>query len=437
MTPLRQFGDSPLVRVLALFALVLVLQVPACMIGDLARTREQSRNEAGAEIATTWGARQDVIGPLLMVPYRVRYEEKPGKWAFTETRHATFLPETLGVEATVETEARRRGIFALPVYRARLNVSGQFAPRAALAQRLDAAHHYDWERAELALYVSDLHALDQQPGLQWNARTAGFEPGDGGGLRAPAALPEGGGSFTVGLALRGTSGLRVAPMGRETRVSLQSNWPHPSFAGAWLPATRAVRPDGFAAAWSIPYAARGLPSAWSEGRDAEAIAKTLFGVDFLYPVDPYRMSERSVKYAALFIGLTFLAVWLFELRAGARVHLIQYLLVGAALCLFYLLELSLAEHLGFPAAYALGAAGVTLQVGLYGRSALGGGARSTALAAGIAGLYALLYLLLRAEDYALLIGSGALFAALSTVMFLTRRLDWGAPRSSAEAPARQ
>jgi inner membrane protein len=156
------------------------------------------------------------------------------------------------------------------------------------------------------------------------------------------------------------------------------------------------------------------------------------------PVDHYRMAERSVKYAGLFILLTFATVWLIEVLAGVRVHPIQYLLLGGALCLFYLLELSLSEHLGFPAAYAVASVAVIGMVAAYGAVVLRSRRRALVVAAGVALLYAYLYLLLMNEDYALLIGSVGLFAILGAIMFATRRVDWYAGGGRAvDAPVRQ
>ena len=186
----------------------------------------------------------------------------------------------------------------------------------------------------------------------------------------------------------------------------------------------------------MPYVARGLPSVWRHGAVSDdQLRASLFGADFLTPVDPYRMSERSLKYWPLFVGLVFVLLWLFEVVGGAQVHPMQYLMLGAALCLFYLLELSLAEHLGFGLAYLLASAAVTLQVSLYGRSALGNG-RAFTLFAATAVLYGLLYLLLSEDDYALLVGSLSLFAILSAVMFLTRRVRWSTPSVEPPTPQR-
>ena len=163
--------------------------------------------------------------------------------------------------------------------------------------------------------------------------------------------------FACTLELNGSNQLRFAPLGDNTEVRLRGNWPDPSFQGRWLPVERQVRPDGFDATWRIPHLGRNYPRSWRAGSNAPPIVASRFGIDLLTPVDAYRQTERSLKYQVLFLGLTFTVIWLFEVLGGLRLHVIQYGLIGGAMCIFYLLELSLAEHLGFPAAYSIAAAG--------------------------------------------------------------------------------
>ncbi|HXT20739.1 MAG TPA: cell envelope integrity protein CreD, partial [Thermoanaerobaculia bacterium] len=240
--------------------------------------------------------------------------------------------------------------------------------------------------------------------------------------------------FSLTLAVRGSEALHLLPLGDETTAELSSSWPHPSFAGAPLPRTRtADSTHGFTASWSVPYFGRMYPQRWRGDQiDAAMLGAQLedskFGVTLLRPADPYQQTERAVKYAVLFILLTFTTVFVLELLSPVRLHPMQYLLVGAALCLFYLLLLALAEHLGMGRAYAVATAATVSLVTLYTRAVLAGWARAVAVGAVLAGLYGWLYTVLRAEDYALLLGALGLFATLAVVMFLTRRLDWATLR---------
>jgi inner membrane protein len=436
---LAELSRAPLARLLLVAGLALLLQVPSCMIGQLGWERQRSRDGAAAEIAQTWGASQHLAGPVLAVPYRIYALNEKGKPYEREAGTVVVLPERLGVSGDATAEALHRGLFEVPVYRARLRLGGRFAAPQADIGALVPRDALLWEQAQLVLKLTDVHAIDRVAPLQWGGATREFQGGggllDGAGLHAPlhGLAPGQPLEFAVDLTVRGSESLHFAPSARAMDVALRSAWPHPKFYGAWLPDQREVRHDGFTARWRVTSIAGGLPAAWKARSGAgEALDQAHFGVQLLDPVDPYRMSERSLKYDLLFIGLTFLVLWLFEQRAGRSVPVVQYLMVGAALCLFYLLELSLAEHLGFAAAYSVAAAAVTAQVSLYARAVLRGWRPALLLMGAVAGLYALLYVLLGSEDYALLLGSGVLFAALSVVMFVTRRAG-----ASGEAAAGQ
>jgi inner membrane protein len=281
----------------------------------------------------------------------------------------------------------------------------------------------------------------------WNEEPLEFLPSSGEfgrsqpGIHAKlkGRLTAGSFEFSFPLELNGSLSVFFAPFGRETEVALKSNWNSPSFQGAWLPATRSVKSDGFEATWIIPSLGRNYPQRWRSSSNPEAtISSSLFGVDMISPVDHYRMAQRSVKYQFLFLVLTFASLWLFEIRTRTRIHSVQYLFVGAGMCLFYLLELSLAEHLGFVAAYTIASAAVIALITTYSAAMLKTFKRAAIIGAVVTLLYTFLYILLMIQDYALLIGSIGLFLALATTMFLTRNMDWYAhkissmPKSSAE-----
>ena len=419
--------DGPLPRVLLLVAFVLLLQVPSCMIGQLTSERQRSRAEATEEVSRTWGVRQQVAGPFLVVPFRVTGVDKEGKSYTVESGDVVLMPERLDVDADARVETLHRGLFDVPVYRGRLRLSGRFAAPLAEASALVPRESLRWQDAQFVLRLSDVHGLDRIETLRVGGAAREFRGGaglvSGSGLHAtvPGLTTTAPVDFFLDLGLRGSSGIFFTPTAKATGAVLKSDWPHPKFMGAWLPDRREVGAGGFTASWQLTSLAGGFPTAAKRELSEDDIASAAFGAELLNPVDPYRMSERSLKYALLFIGLTFVVLWLFEQHAGRNVRALQYLLVGAALCLFYLLELSLAEHLGFATAYAIAAGAVTLQVSLYARAVLRGWGPALLLMGAVAGLYGLLYVLLGAEDYALLVGSGVLFAALSVLMFVTRR----------------
>ncbi|AXQ28629.1 cell envelope integrity protein CreD [Solimonas sp. K1W22B-7] len=438
--PLRsRLFHSPGGRLLLIGLLLLALMIPAQMIRGVVLEREGRRDEAAAGIVGSWGGGQHLLGPVLRVPFqsRQRSTDKDGK--VTETRYqdaAYLLPQSLKIDARLDTQLLRRGMFELPVYSVHLKLGGHFA-QPDLARWGVLAEDIDWQGAELIVSLSEPRALQADASLDWQGRKLRFRPSTGSGrigklagIHAPLGQPgselftDGRAAFAIELAAKGAEQLSFAPAAEETTVSLSSAWPHPSFQGDWLPVRREVGSQGFSADWSVSYLGRDYPQSWRESAPVgEALEHSRFGVSLAVPVDPYMLAERISKYALLTLVCTFAVIWLTELLSGRRVHPIQYGFVGAALCLFGLLQLSVAEHFGFTTAFIVAAVAVTLLVTLYSRSLLGGW-RSLAVGSVLGGLYAYLYTILQAEDYALLGGAVALFLGLAVAMYLTRDFNW-------------
>jgi len=432
---LESLQGSQLMRILGIGFLVLLLQIPISMVRGVISEREETRLEALQEITAKWGEQQALLGPRLVVPYRHRWIESTEDGLSKERSslaRALFLAERLEISARIDSETRYRGIFEVPVYSMGLEVRGRFERPDFSDWGVEPEDIY-WERAHFVVGVSDPRAIERPTDLTWNGEVFAFQPGAGEGgtgekgihaLVGASARTEGV-DFAFPLSLRGSVAAFFVPFGKETVVTLDSDWPDPSFQGAWLPTEREVSDAGFHATWRIPYLGRNYPQRSAHAAaHADAVAESQFGVELLAPVDHYRMALRSAKYGALFLALTFGSLWLFEVLAGVRIHSIQYLLVGAGMCLFYLLEVSLAEHLGFVAAYAIATSAVVLLVFGYCVAVLGGLGRAAVVAAVLVVLYGYLYVLLRNQDYALLVGSVGLFFAVATVMYLTRTVDW-------------
>src|SRR5262245_11477992 len=437
--------SSQMLRLFSVGLLALLLQIPIAMIGGLVAERQERRQTAVTEVSSKWGNVQSIIGPVLIVPYTHRSTETSASGlqiTRTETRNAIFLPEQLRGRGSIDAELRRRGIFSIPVYKVRLTLEGEFTRPSFAELGLEPAG-VAWERAQLAIGISDARAIQQETAVTWNGKPVSFLPGtgaftDGGtGIHAVVGLANGGqrAQFSFPLSLNGSLGVYLTPFAQNTIVELQSNYGHPSFQGNWLPVERSVSDVAFRAKWSIPFLGRNYPQAWkAEVGMRKEIDSSRFGVELVNPVDHYRMAERSVKYAGLFILLTFATLWLIEVLAGVRVHPIQYLLLGGALCLFYLLELSLSEHLGFPLAYTVASFSVVALVAGYSVVVLHHIRRALFVIAVVSLLYAYLYILLMNEDYALLIGSVGLFLILAAIMYATRRVDWYAVGTRSPAP---
>jgi inner membrane protein len=433
---LRDLQLSVTGKVLFIGALILMLLVPLSMIEGLIRERRQHYEAARTDIAKSWGAAQVVGGPILIVPFQFT---RPGiEQALILTDELYLLPETLAITGTVMTEERMRGIYAVPVYTARLQVTGRL-PAPAIEGEYDNLEIL-WSQAQIALPLTDARSVQEPIVLASGDGTATFQAGAErvkgfgpqlvaryadlgfGALTAPQA-------FSLELTIRGTGTLDFLPLGNETTVAVTSNWPSPSFTGAHLPAPRDVRNEGFNAAWRVLDLGRGYPSRWrsTEG-PPNTVAASAFAAALVTPVGIHEAILRAAKYGVLIVGLTFAAYFLFELFAALRLHTLQYLLIGLANCVFYLLLLALAEHVGFGRAYAASAIAATGLVTSYSAAALRSFARALPIGTLLTGLYGYLYVTLRAEDFALLIGAIGAFAALATFMYLTRRVDWFAIR---------
>ena len=440
--------DSTIVKLLGVGALILIMLIPLAMITGVLSERLQRRNEAVADITAAWGQEQKISGPILGVPYQYRtkvVKDVPvGPDNRVERReveeiqsaNAFFLPETLKIVGDVRTEMRHRGIYDAAVFRGNVTLSGRFGVPDFAALKID-LKDVQWKDAFVTIAVSDLRGTREGLVIDWGgtkrpllpgSQVPGYTTGATAPLRSdqPISQPM---DFTIALDFNGSGGLFFAPFGVQNEATLKSNWPDPGFRGAFLPVDRSVRDDGFDANWKVSYYGRDYPQQWTsrEGNErftTTTVSNSLFGVYFVSVLDAYRYVERSIKYGVLFFVLVFTTFFLFEMTARQKIHPFQYLMVGAALCIFYLLLLSVSEFIGFSWAYLIAAVASTALITWYCRHFLGGGARTLMIGAGLAGVYTFLYITLRQQDYALLMGSIALFVVLAVVMYVTRRIDW-------------
>ncbi|HVT73491.1 MAG TPA: cell envelope integrity protein CreD [Lacunisphaera sp.] len=451
---------TPAARRLAVFLkvgficlLIPMLVIPLAMTNGVLHERQGYRAQAAREIAAIWGRQQLVTGPVLAVPYGyrttvIRPKVVAGRKVDVEESElvsavAYFLPENLAIQGAVDPETRHRGIYDVVVYTATLKLTGTFAPDFAAAGI--AADQVSWDKAEVLLGVSDLRGVravspvtitpSAGPG-PGGPRSLPFESADGAGseglslaAKTDGAVAAGKVEFALEAVLQGSERLDFVPAGRTTQVDVRSPWANPSFGGAYLPAKRTVGTAGFTAEWEVSHFSRGFGQSWtSRGAEAGGMAKKFvaagFGVAFAQPVNAYSMVERAQKYGVLFFVLVFAVFFLFEVTARLRIHPLQYAMVGAALCLFFLGFLALAEFWSMAAAYGAAAAACTLLVALYAWTFLRSGARTLVIGGGLAATYGYLYFVLQSEDYALVAGTVALFAALALVMFCTRRINW-------------
>ncbi|WP_439815242.1 cell envelope integrity protein CreD [Zavarzinia sp. CC-PAN008] len=432
----RGFGTTG--KAILIGALIIVMLLPLLMVQDVISERQYRYRDAGAEIGASWGKPQSLAGPVLAIPYVVLREDDKGK--VERLRYEAYaLPEALDVKAELKPQMLYRGLFQAVVYTVSLKAAGQFA-RPDLTGVVPPEAEVLWREASILVGVSDPRSIQATVALRWGDAAIPFEPATVAVAGLPpsvlkARLPpldtlarEVEVPFAFDLELNGSDNLSILPVGKQNTVAVQAPWASPSFFGAFLPEEREVTEAAFSARWSVSYFGRGYGQAWTDqtatGDLAQAMAESRLGVALIDTVTPYQQVERSAKYGILFLVLTFLVYFLFELVSGARIHVIQYGLLGLALCVFYLLLLSFSEQWGFGLAYLASAGAVVLQTTTYTLATVR--KRGNALLFGVllAWLYGFLYLVLQLESMALMVGSIALFAALSAVMWFTRRIDW-------------
>lgn len=428
---------------LGLIALLsLILLIPLAMIEDQIVGRSELQDAVVEDIAESAAGSQTLVGPLLAVRYRervvhVEQDAATGKQTLRSEiveRTRVLPPETLEIDGEASVENRQRGLYRASLFHLDARLSGRAQVPARLG--LDGERQLIDARAYLVLGITDPRGVDNNPEVRINGRDYRFATGSGAAdVLAGAALhialgeipldAESAFDFSVPLLLTGSSRLSIAPAGNATTVTLRSAWPHPSFQGRFLPQTRTVGEQGFEAQWQISHLARSfervLLGELSEHSDTRS--ETL-AVSFKEPVNIYLKAERAVKYGALFVVLTFAAFFLTEVLRRLPIHPLQYLLVGLALAVFFLLLIALSEHIDFGLAYAVSAAACVLLIGTYLSGVLRSLARGGGFAGGIGALYAVLYGVLLSEDNALLMGALLLFVALGVTMLATRHIDW-------------
>lgn len=433
-------------RVLGIGALALLMTLPLMQVSGLVAERQTLRTEAVNQIAQGWGGDQVLGGPVLVVPTRRPVtpdgQQQPQWIAGSET----VLPDALTFDVDLATSTRSYGIYAAPVFVATAKLHATF-PADDLAQ-FRAASDATWQggKAELRLPVADLRGLQQVDELRINGKPARFESsaerfGAWPVVVVPIDLDVLGNrpiDVAITMKLAGTEALQLLPLARSTDVTMRAPWRDPSFTGAALPLERSIGANGFDAHWHLLDLNRSYGQHWDEGDDsvAKALPSSTFGVQLYQPVDVYQRNVRAGKYGLLFIAMTFVVFFLFEVLKRLRVHPVQYLLVGMALATFYVVLLALSEQIGFGAAYAVAAAAVVSIIGGYAAAVLHARSAGCLLGGVVALIYAMLYGLVAAEQYALLIGALVLLVTVALLMYLTRRIDWYAYTPVlAEAPA--
>ena len=434
-------------------AMGFLLCVPLFSIYLLNYGRQSQSREAESSITAGWGASQTMSGPLIAIPYRTHTNETVVEAGHSVTRTSeairvlTLAPETLELGTDVKPEVRKRSIYEAIVYGAKVSGKARFNLPPDLSQSGVDPAQLDLAHVELRFGLTDPRGLGANPSL--NAIGVRLRPQPGasssnlgkGFFSWIDASRLGNGPLVVDFAFdfRGNAALNLAPRAGDTRWTVRSSWPSPSFGGDFLPGAHEVSSSGFIASYRIGNLALGRSLVTTDQGASAPSSDTAAGgapgmaeISLIQPVDLYSQVDRATKYGFLFIGFTFLALLMFDVVGGVRISPVEYLLTGAALVLFFVLLLAFAEVIGFSFAYVLASAAIAGLNTAYCAAILASWHRAALIGGLLAALYAVLYILLSLEAFSLLIGSLLLFAALAGVMYATRRIDWSVANETAE-----
>jgi inner membrane protein len=420
-------------KVFTLFILVIVSWVATMFVRGVIIEREGTKQAVAEQISEQWSRPQLIAGPVITVPIEKTVVATTGERVIN-TSTITLLPEKLNYQSQVATELRKRGVYSTPVYNATVVGSGNF-DLAEIMRKTDSNTNILWDQAQISINVSDTRGITSLFSIKLNSKDYPMLPASkfltfgANGVHTNISLDPNQPKlpFAFSMPLKGSQEISFLPLGEETSVILTSDWKDPSFSGEFLPTERKLTDNGFSAMWKITSYGKNLPQSWQNNLtevDRESLASKSFGVSLHQEVNFYTMVDRSTKYSILFITLTFLTFFLYEVLSGLRIHPLQYLLVGMAIALFYLLLLSLAEVVGFLPAYIGGASTITILITSYCRSVLKAKTRALAIGGLLVALYSYLYILLQLEQLSLLFGSALLLGVLTIVMYITRNIDW-------------
>jgi len=421
-------------KAIAVLALVILCFIPTLFVMAIVSDRQVRSDEVKQQIGEEWGAPQEFLGPVLLVPYK-KGELVDGKRIESE-RTLYVFPETEDLSVTLTPEEKTRGIFRIPVYGAGVKGTATFSvPDSEILAGY--GYGFEWSKATIAFPLSDVRSIDPEsrvaiddistPLLQGSGILAQSEKGAvGQGVHVKAGMAgKKNLTATFSLQVSGNERFSFIPAGTITTAGVSSSWPTPSFTGAYLPLESEVSERGFNASWRVSGLGRAFPQvSSSETFSFSGLSLSLVTISLFDGVDQYTLVTRAVKYAILFIALTFMGFFFVEVLNRLRVHPIQYALIGAALALFYLLLLSLSEQVAFGLAYLISAGLTSVLIASYAYYVLHAKKYAYVVGGLLGALYAYLYLVLRSEDYALLSGTLLLFGILTVTMYVTRKVDW-------------
>ena len=431
---IRNRSRSMGLKLLLVSGLALMMTIPALFVDNIVEERTKRAKDVIQEVSGRVGGQQTFLGPALSIPYTI---PPAYKGASPVLGVYVVFPTQGDATVKVRTEERRRSLFKVPVFQADLKFDAAFdlagVPSAAPADAV-----LDWTRAGIVVGASDARGALADGTLTVNGKTVTLVPAETVGdpnavqrlpltyfgvRRVDVAQPNATFRVTAVLRFSGAQRISVLAYGKTTHLTVEGDWPSPSFDGGFLPVKRSVSAQGFTGEWSVPFIARGIPA---EGTNTavSALDGTALGISFIEVADPYQSVNRSLKYVALFVGLVFLTYFVFEVTTGKRVHPAQYVLVGVAQMIFYLLLLSVSERIGFDWGFVIAGGATVLLLSANASWIFESRLQGFRALIVFSLLYSLIYLLLRLEDNALLVGAVASFLAVAAVMYFTRNINW-------------
>ncbi len=432
--------------------LILLMLIPTIFINNLVTERQERQQQVVREVSNKWAMAQTLSGPFLVVPYNYSMTNKEGK-TVPAKKNIILLPEDLHVTGTIQPEERKRSIYTVLLYKTDLIFKGNFnihIPDNIIQANLD------FKNSRLCFSLSDFKGIEEEMAVQFNHEKIHFSPGlpvgdlgetglsamvefDSSHLNMPV-------QFQLSMKLKGSSQLHFMPLSANSIFQLSSTWPNPSFDGNVIPGKHNISETGFSAQWdfsqaNLPFGTVIAENELKQFRTAqnypaqntmqeETVPNNFlqndlsFGVSLVQPADQYGQTLRSVKYAILFIGLSFAFFFIIEIMQKKPFHPVQYVLVGLALVIFYTLLLSFSEYILFDYAYLIAALATVLLISIYVKSHFKNWKTAGIFFCMLSGLYGFIFILIRLEDTALIVGSIGLFVILAIVMFASRKINW-------------
>ncbi|MBI9107411.1 MAG: cell envelope integrity protein CreD [Spirochaetales bacterium] len=435
--------DSQGFKAGTLVGLTLIMLIPITMVVSLISERSYRAASVKEEISSSAGGILQFAGPVIKVPGKrsiekifINSEGRKSSEFYEEEFTLWFTPEDLEIEIDLDTENKFRGIFYSPVFTGEISLSGRFN-LGSIDEELEDNEKLHPENAELIIPFSNQKGIRGINKAEWNGTEVTLHPGNrglnlsSGGIYTEVPFSLAGNEakpvtdFSFKIMIRGAGKVSILPLATSTSVDIRADWPAPSFGGFCLPDSHNITDERFSARWNCSSLSSGIPVKWNDQRvfDEYSLMSSYIETDFINVHDHYGQNERAAKYAILFILIPFITLFLFEHFFDRRIHIIQYILAGIANIIFYLLLLSLSEHISFNLSYLISSAAVTLMLCLYFYSVLRD-SRAAAIAPVMIFVYLFLFITLQSEDWALLIGASGVFVITGFIMFITRKIDF-------------